>query len=49
MTIPVETTVPVAQYLRMSTEHQHYSLDNHDFATLKWPHFDRHIWPHPNR
>ncbi|HTC77106.1 MAG TPA: hypothetical protein VK657_00755, partial [Terriglobales bacterium] len=20
-----------------------------DFATLKWPHFDRHIWPHPNR
>ena len=20
-----------------------------DFATLKWPHFDHHIWPHPNR
>ena len=20
-----------------------------DFATLKWPHFDRYIWPHPNR
>jgi len=18
-----------------------------DFATLKWPHFDRYIWPHP--
>ena len=18
-----------------------------DFATLIWPHFDRHIWPHP--
>ena len=20
-----------------------------DFATLKWPHFDHYIWPHPNR
>jgi len=20
-----------------------------DFATLNWPHFDRYIWPHPNR
>jgi hypothetical protein len=20
-----------------------------DFASLKWPHFDHHIWPHPNR
>ena len=20
-----------------------------DFATLKWPHFDHSIWPHPNR
>ena len=20
-----------------------------DFATLNWPHFDHHIWPHPNR
>jgi hypothetical protein len=20
-----------------------------DFATLKWPHFDHHNWPHPNR
>jgi len=19
-----------------------------DFATLKWPHFDHSIWPHPN-
>jgi hypothetical protein len=18
-----------------------------DFATLKWPHFDHYIWPHP--
>ena len=22
---------------------------NIDFATLKWPHFDHYIWPHPNR
>ena len=20
-----------------------------DFATLKWPQFDHHIWPHPDR
>jgi hypothetical protein len=20
-----------------------------DFASLKWPHFDHYIWPHPNR
>jgi DNA invertase Pin-like site-specific DNA recombinase len=28
MTKPPNTPVPVAQYLRMSTEHQKYSLDN---------------------
>jgi hypothetical protein len=24
-------------------------IDWVDFATLKWPHFDHYIWPHPNR
>jgi DNA invertase Pin-like site-specific DNA recombinase len=28
MTTPLKTSTPVAQYLRMSTEHQKYSLDN---------------------
>lgn len=36
MTIPVETTVPVAQYLRMSTEHQQYSLDNQAAAIQRY-------------
>ena len=26
-----------------------YSAYQDDFATLKWPHFDHYIWPHPNR
>ena len=30
--------------------HTSYSQRNtFDFATLKWPHFDHYIWPHPNR
>jgi len=36
VTIPVETTVPVAQYLRMSTEHQQYSLDNQAAAIQRY-------------
>src|SRR6266545_6672118 len=32
--------------LRSSTPPAHPVFD---FATLKWPHFDHHIWPHPNR
>jgi len=41
---------------RMANEIQKSSdlwdLEHHltrDFATLKWPHFDHYIWPHPNR
>jgi DNA invertase Pin-like site-specific DNA recombinase len=36
VTIPVETTVPVAQYLRMSTEHQNYSLENQTAAIKRY-------------
>lgn len=36
MTTLVETTVPAAQYLRMSTEHQNYSLENQRAAIKRY-------------
>jgi hypothetical protein len=42
----------IAHTLLYQPHPRHVYADTHadvDFATLKWPHFDHYIWPHPNR
>jgi hypothetical protein len=47
---PAISKVPnVAEIIEVCTNMEPKEALLNDFASLKWPHFDRYIWPHPNR